>query len=51
MPVPSKSFLVAAAAKDSATNGSWVCEYFFGNSPPAGNGLRRLAGIWVCSGT
>jgi hypothetical protein len=26
MPVPSFSFLVAAAAKESATNGSWVCE-------------------------
>ena len=26
MPVPSFSFLVAAAAKASATNGSWVCE-------------------------
>ena len=25
MPVPSLIFLVAAAANDSATNGSWVC--------------------------
>ena len=39
-PVPSSSFLVAAAAKASATNGSCVCAYRLGNSPPPGNGLR-----------
>ena len=51
MPVPSLRRLVAAAAAISETNGSKVCEYSLGSWPPPGNGVRRLAGMWVCSGT
>ena len=45
MPVPILSFLVAAAANESETSGSWVWTYFFGRSPPLGGcGTRhRLA--------
>src|SRR5262249_46186677 len=50
MPVPTRSRFVAAAAAMRATNGSSVCLYCSGSSPPA-NGLRRLVGVCVCSGT
>src|SRR5262252_427344 len=50
MPVPTLRCLVAAAAAISPTNGSWVRLYSSGSTPPA-NGLRRLVGMCVCSGT
>src|SRR5688572_14938326 len=50
IPVPTRSLVVAAAAAVSATNGSSVCLYCSGSWPPA-NGLRRLVGMCVCSGT
>ena len=51
MPVPTRSFLVAAAAAISDTNGSRVCLYSSGSVAPPANGLRRLVGMCVCSGT
>ena len=42
---------VAAAAKESATKGSWVCQYSLGRSAPPGHGVLRLVGMWVCSVT
>ena len=51
MPVPSLSQVVTAAAAASPTKGSRVCQYSRGSSGPPGQGLRRLAGMWVCSGT
>ena len=42
---------VAAAAAISDTNGSSACQYAFGSAAPPGHGDRRLAGMWVCSGT
>src|SRR4051794_24515831 len=50
-PVPSLSVVVTAAAADSATNGSRACEYSRGSSAPPGHGVRRSAGICVCSGS
>ena len=50
MPVASSSLSVATAAAVSATNGSYVWLYCAGSSPPAGYGVRRLTGMWVCSG-
>ena len=51
IPVPIFRLVVAAAAKDSEMNGSRVCAYSFGSSPPPGQGDFRLIGICVCSGT
>ena len=51
IPVPRRMVLVAAAATARATKGSRVCQYSRGSSGPPGHGLRRLAGMWVCSGT
>ena len=51
MPVPMRRRRVAAAAAVKATKGSRVWAYSFGRSPPPGNGVRRLVGMWVCSGT
>ncbi len=51
MPVPTRSFLVAAAAAMRETKGSWVCAYSLGSGSPEGNGVRRLVGMCVCSGT
>ena len=51
MPVPTLSVRVTAAAAVSATKGSSVCEYSRGSSVPPGKGVRRLAGMWVCSVT
>src|SRR5262249_37738981 len=51
MPVPTLRFLVAAAAAMRATNGSWVRLYSSGSGRPPAKGLRRLVGMWVCSGT
>ena len=51
MPVPTLSRVVTAAAVASATNGSSVCQYSRGRVGPPAHGLRRLAGMWVCSGT
>ena len=42
---------VTAAAAVSATNGSSVRRYSSGRSGPPGHGVRRLAGMWVCSVT
>ena len=50
MPLPILMVVVTAAAAVSATNRSCVCQYSLGRSPPPGNGLLRLAGMWVCSG-
>ena len=50
IPVPRRIVLVAAAATPSATKGSRVCQYSRGRSAPPGQALRRLAGMWVCSG-
>jgi hypothetical protein len=36
MPVASLMVVVTAAAAIRATKGSWVCQYSFGRSPPAG---------------
>ena len=49
MPVPSRSFVVACATVASATNGSCVCQYFSGSSPPRGFGVSRATGMCVCS--
>ena len=51
MPVPSWSRDVTAAAVASPTKGSSVWEYSLGRGPPPGQGVRRLAGMWVCSVT
>ena len=51
MPVPMRSVLVAVAAAARPTKGSSVWEYSRGSSPPPRQGERRLAGMWVCSGT
>ena len=45
-----KVVLVTAAANVSETNGSMHSAYLRGNSPPAGNGVRREVGICECSG-
>src|SRR5262249_51116602 len=50
MPVPRRSFVVTVAAAVSATNGSQLCQYSSGRAAPPGRGLRRLAGMCVCSG-
>ena len=50
MPVASLIVSVVPAAAASATNGSWVCQYSCGRSPPPGQGDWRLVGMWVCSG-
>src|SRR5262249_50584493 len=42
---------VGAAGPVGATNGSWVRLYSSGSGPPPPNGLLRLVGMWVCSGT
>ena len=49
MPVPSLMRSVTAAAAQGA-KGSWARQYISGRSPPPGNGVARLAGMWVCSG-
>ena len=49
MPVPSLSRSVTAAAIERATNGSLVWLYSRGSSPPPGQGVSRLTGMWVCS--
>ena len=51
MAVPTRRVFVAAAAYASPTRGSTVFLYSSGSSPPPGQGLRRLVGMWVCSGT
>jgi hypothetical protein len=50
IPVPSWMRSVTAAAAVRARNGSCVRLYSSGSSPPAGYGVRRLTGMWVCSG-
>ena len=50
MPVPTLSSVVTMAAAVQATNGSSVWLYSGGSSPPAGYGVSRLTGMWVCSG-
>ena len=51
MPVPSRMRSVTALAAASATNGSSVRLYSSGSSAaPVGGGVRRLTGMWVCSG-
>ena len=50
MPVPSINVSVVLAAAASATNGSCVCQYSCGRSPPPGQGDLRLVGMCVCSG-
>src|SRR6478752_6564048 len=50
MPVPRASRSVTAAACPRATKGSRVRPYSSGSSPPAGYGVSRLTGMWVCSG-
>ncbi len=47
MPTTSRS--VAAAANDSATNGSKVRLYFSGSTSPPGQGETRFVGMCVCS--
>src|SRR5712692_9651153 len=49
-PVPSLSVVVTATAAANPMKGSDMWMYSVGNSPPPGNGVRRLAGIWVRSG-
>ena len=41
---------VTAAAAARATNGSSDRLYSSANGSPAGAGVRRLVGMWVCSG-
>ena len=48
-PVPSRSRSVTIATAVSATNGSCVCQYRCGSSPPPGRGVSRAAGMCVCS--
>ena len=50
IPRPTRIVSVAAAAWVAATNGSNRRLYSRGSSPPAGYGVARLAGMWVCSG-
>ena len=50
IPRPTLIVSVAAAAWVAATNGSNRRLYSRGSSPPAGYGVARLAGMWVCSG-
>ena len=50
-PVPSRSVVVSAAAAASATSGSTDRLYSSASSAsPVGGGVRRLVGMWVCSG-
>ena len=51
MAVPMRRCFVEAAAYASPTKGSTVCLYSSGSVLPPGHGLRRLVGMWVCSGT
>src|SRR5436190_1263329 len=52
IPVPTTSRSVTAAAIARATNGSRVRLYSSASSAsPVGGGVRRLVGMWVCSGT
>ena len=51
MPVPSRIRSVTAAAAASVTSGSSVRLYSSASSAsPVGGGVRRLMGMWVCSG-
>src|SRR5262245_33395957 len=50
IPLPILMVWVTAAAAASETKRSCVCQYSCGNSAPPGHGLRRLAGMCVCSG-
>ncbi len=49
--VPSTSFDVAAAAKESATNGSNRLRYFGSSVPPSRATIPALTGMCVCSVT
>src|SRR2546429_6342769 len=51
MPVATRIVLLASAAAVNAMNGSMVCQYCWGSSPPAGHGVFRLVGVWECSAT
>ena len=48
-PLPTRSDVVAIAAAVSATNTSYVFQYLRSSGSPPGNGVRRLAGMCVCS--
>ena len=48
-PLPIRRRVVAAAAAVIATKRSYVCRYLRGSSIPAGWGVRRLTGMWLCS--
>jgi hypothetical protein len=50
IPVATLIRVVTAATAVSATKGSCVCQYSSGRSAPPGHGVRRLTGMWVCSG-
>ncbi len=50
IPVPIFRVVVTAAAAAALAKGSDMWMYCFGSSPPAGQGVSRLAGMWVCSG-
>jgi hypothetical protein len=43
--------VVTAAIIAITTNGSSVRLYSSANGSPMGDGVRRLVGMWVCSGT
>ena len=49
--MPTSSVLLAVAAAVSAMNGSIVCLYMRGISPPPGYGVSRLVGTCECSAT
>ena len=51
MPVPTRRCSVTAAAAVSVTKGSSERLYSSANGSPAGAGVARLVGMWVCSGT
>ena len=50
--MPSRSVVVADAAAARATSGSRQRRYSSASSAlPVGGGVRRLTGMWVCSGS
>ena len=51
MPVPSRTRSVTAVIIPIVTNGSRQRRYSSSSGSPMGAGVRRLVGMWVCSGS
>ena len=51
MPVPMRTRSVTAVIMPIVTNGSRQRRYSSSSGSPIGAGVRRLVGMWVCSGS